>query len=323
MKTAICTLYEGHYHYGVAALSNSLYKNGFRGSVYVGYRGELPFWAANAKEDSGLSWNGARTLEIGEGLKLHFLPLITDYHFTNYKPDFMLELWDGPAKDAQSMFYFDPDIVVCAPWKVFESWAGSGIALCEDVNSPLHKNHPKRIAWRNYFSQYSIALTYKESAYVNGGFVGLEKEEIGFLHMWKQIQEAMAVRIGGLNRSALTNSKALSEEDKSDFAPFSKTDQDALNATVEAWSKDASIMGQEAMAFKSGARMMSHALGIPKPWDNNIILSTLKGYSPSVTLKDYWKCVNGPIYLHSKRKMRFKVFEIQICAFIGRFYRRR
>jgi hypothetical protein len=44
MKISLCTLFERNYHFGVAALSNSLIASGYSGDLWVGYRGALPGW---------------------------------------------------------------------------------------------------------------------------------------------------------------------------------------------------------------------------------------------------------------------------------------
>ena len=43
MNISFCTLFEGNYHFGVAALSNSLIAAGYAGTLWVGYRGALSF----------------------------------------------------------------------------------------------------------------------------------------------------------------------------------------------------------------------------------------------------------------------------------------
>ena len=80
MPTEICTLFEGHFHKGVVALINSLYKNGFRGNFYAGYRGTLPHWAKAASENPCLNWEGAKTLQAAQDLQMHFLPVNTHFH---------------------------------------------------------------------------------------------------------------------------------------------------------------------------------------------------------------------------------------------------
>jgi hypothetical protein len=325
MKSAICTFCEGHYHHGVAALTNSLYKNGFCGSIYVGYRGDLPPWADTAVDDVNLNWVNGKTFKVADGLELHFLPLTTNSHFANYKPNFMLELLKGPAKYSECMFYFDPDIVVVRSWSVFENWVDDHtIALCEDVNSPVAKYHPRRMEWRKYFAKVNMELSFKESIYANGGFIGLSRNDDSFLECWIKVQEAIALSIGGLDYAPFaTGGKMLSKENSEDYSPFSKMDQDALNITVEAWNNGkVSFIGQEGMSFKHGARLMSHALGSPKPWKEKIIQNSVKGISPSLALKDYWQYVQEPILGHQNLTIWYKFFIIKMCIIIGRFYKK-
>ncbi len=321
MISSICTLFEGHYHYGVAGLANSLYNQGYKGSLYTGYRGELPDWSNNAKDNPDLNWKGAKTLNVSENFFIHFLPLQTDYHFTNYKPDFMLDLLNGPCRHVDAMFYFDPDIVVTAGWNSFEAWVDCGVALCEDVNSPLAENHPRRVAWRNYFVTKGYSLKFKDGIYSNGGFIGVKATNSGFLELWKNIQIEMAPRVGGLNRSALSGKK-IPREERGPFSPFSKTDQDALNATVEAWEGKVSLLGKEAMGFSSGLSLMPHALGQPKPWKWLPLKQSLNGTPPRLVDREYWKVMKGPIGAHSPSLVKRRLMFINLGAFIGRFYRR-
>lgn len=320
--TAIVTLFENHYHYGVAALVNSLYRHGFRGSVFAGYRGVLPSWASASTENAGLCWQGGTTLLVADGLQLHFLPLETDYHLTNYKPDFMIRLWNGPAVHAKSMFYFDPDIVVARPWTMYEEWVDCGVALCEDVNSPLPQFHPRRMAWRRYFEKSGIRLCFKDSIYANGGFIGVSLQNRDFLYVWKKVQDTMASVIGGLSRSMFKNASLL-EKAGGPFAPFAKTDQDALNAAVEAYTQKVSFVSKDGMGFEPGINLMHHALGMPKPWHWKPISQAIAGRPPRQVDRYYWKSINGPIMLTSGLIIQQRTIALNIAAAIGRFYMRR
>ncbi len=322
MISSVCTLFEGHYHYGVAALSNSLYSNGFRGTVYVGYRGELPNWALKGKKESIGNWKDVITLCPTEGLELVFIALTTNYSLTNYKPDFMLELWEGPAKKSEALFYFDPDIVVDDSWSCFEQWVNCGVALCEDVNSPLQEFHPRRVGWKNYYNTHNISLTFKNETYVNGGFVGLLKNDISFLTLWIILQEKMGDAIGGLENSIFSKQTYISTIPKMEgFQIFDKSDQDALNATIEAYNGSYSFMGKEGMGFVPGKATMFHALGINKPWNVNFILKSFNGRIPRLVDEYYWKYTDQPIISHTKSEISKKKLAIKISKFIGRFYK--
>jgi hypothetical protein len=314
MNSAICTLFEGHYHYGVAALTNSLYKHGFRGAIYAGYKGELPFWAISAVENPALAWSGSRTLEVVEGLQLHFLPLDTDYHLTNYKPRFMLRLWRGPANQVDALAYFDPDIVIKCRWSFFERWMGHGVALVHEIiSNDMPNTHPIRRDWEQLLTGMGLITHRRLNAYINGGFCGVSQKHQAFLHTWDEIIS-----------TAIQDYKP----DPTKFMTFDRTypffsiDQDALNVTAMGSTAPISEIGPEGMDFVQAGWTMSHAVGSPKPWKKKFIFLALKGSPPSLAERAFWVNVIGPITCYSKNEIRIKHISILIAAFIGRLYRR-
>lgn len=319
MSSVICTLFEGHYHYGVAVLVNSLYNNGYRGTIYAGYKGALPKWANNLKTVPFLN-GSASLMQVADGLQIIFVPLTTDYHLTNYKPDFMIEVWTHHSEPASGIFYFDPDIVLVQEWKHLEDWIACGVAVAEDVNSPLQKFHPRRCAWRKYFDSHGLHLQFKNPIYVNGGFLGVSIDNIDFLHLWKKIQETMALKIGGLNRSSFIKSDQLPANVSGDFAPFGKTDQDALNACIEAYPKLISYGGKEVMGFKNGLLIIPHALGHTKPWMISPFIEMLKGKKPRMVDKAFWNNSNSPISAYTQWNIKRKLVGIKFSSFLCRFY---
>ncbi|OAQ38600.1 hypothetical protein A5893_14400 [Pedobacter psychrophilus] len=322
MKSAICTLFEKTYHFGVGSLTNSLCDKGFKGEVYAGYKGDLPFWANGSYLNDDLGFEGVRSLKVSEDIHLHFIPLQTTYHLTNYKPDFMLDLLNGPAKDVDCLFYYDPDILQKISWNFMEQWVNAGVALSEDFNSPIHEFHPRRVYWRKYFAKFGHQLKYKNPIYVNGGFVGVQKINIDFLIIWKVLQENMAKETGSLANSIFKNRDKLYKKEYGDFYAFGTTDQDALNATVEVYDGPISFLGKEAMGFNAGFLVIPHALGKPKPWKDSLIKSwVFRGIKPSFITKLYWSNSAHPIKLYDNFQIKRKLVLIKIIGFLSRFYR--
>lgn len=320
MRSAICTLFEGSYHYGLAALANSLHGSGFRGRLYAGYRGALPEWARAARPLPLPAWPQARLLQLDADFGIVFIPLATAYHLTNVKPEFMLSLLDGPACDADALFYFDPDICVTGRWTFFEQWVDCGVALCEDMNSPLPQLHPRRVGWRRYYNARGLALQFRVSEYVNGGFVGLRRQDRAFLATWHRTMELMAEEIGTLSSAKILGGQAYRSTGFADC--FDCSDQDALNAAVEASAIPVSVIGQEAMAFKPGAALLPHAVGNGKPWQRSYLRSALKGVAPRAADKAFWAHAGSPIAAHGHLYTAFKRLDIAAGGAIGRFMRR-
>lgn len=305
-RSTVCTLYEGDYQYGVAALFNSLYASGFRGTMVVGHRGALPAWARLA-EASG----GCDMFAPAIGCEMAFVNVKGETHLTQLKPTFMLEIHKNLSSEIPSLTYFDPDLVVRFPWGFFEAWAEQSVALCADVNASLSSNHPKRQAWREFFGERGVALPRSLDTYVNAGFIGVPKASSHVLREWQQMLELM--HQGGIDRSQFGC--------KNDYR-FWFPDQDALNVALMRPGVSCSVAGRDAMAFVHGVHYMYHAVGVPKPWNKPFIRAALRGRPPSCADIAYWSNVRTPIAAFSEATILRRQRAIKIAGGIGRCWMR-
>ena len=304
MNSAICTLFEGDYHLGAAALVNSLSAHGFKGTVYAGYRGPLPPWA--------LTPDPAGTLEVTPDITVKFVPLTTTIHLTNYKPDFMLDLWQNHCPDAQALFYFDPDIVIKGRWSFFEEWADFGVAVCRDINGDMPDSHPIRHMWRRILSPLGISFVRSMDLYVNGGFVGVTKPQKDFLTLWQNVQSKM-VQCGVTQDSLGVGDRTF---------PFTCRDQDALNITCMAHPGEISAVGADGMDFQwgGGGYVMSHAAGGIKPWRKRFFLNLLTRFQrPSLADHGFVANLKGPIHPFPPNRLRQIKLDLFLTRAFGRF----
>lgn len=301
MPSLICTLFEGHYHLGAAALINSLHSHGFRGDFVCGYRGPRPFWASQATK-------------LAPDIIVHWVEVSTPIHLTNYKPTFMREclplMRSGPGA---ALYYMDPDIVVRAPWEVFERWVGNGIALVEDLNASLPEGHPYRLRWHEFYATKGLAPARPLQRYHNAGFVGLPPAQTAFLQLWESVVKWSAQETGNLGK--LKN--ALPHD------LFHSADQDAMNMALELCVLPIHAAGPEGMDFIPGGQLLSHAAGGTKPWRGGFMADALRGRPPGLPQKFFHDYIDSPIRVLPKGLARWRRLELKLAGLIGRFYSRR
>jgi hypothetical protein len=304
----VCTLYEGNYAYGVAALINSLHAAGFAGTVRIGHRGPLPFWTGQCR-----AHGDGRRFAIGTGIELEFVRLETSAHLANYKPQFLLDTLDSATGPAPQVYYFDPDIILICDWSFVRRWADGAVALCADINDQCPSTHPVRRAWRSFFAARGVALEHpRMELYVNSGFIGVSPACRGLLEEWLKLQELVVAEIGG--------GQVFINRDRSFI--FHNPDQDALNAALERCTTPISVVGREGMDFGPGGYVMSHAVGQPKPWTKPFVLRALHGSPPTLQDKRFLGHVSSPLRLWGPGTTAWKRISAKIGALIGRFMRR-
>jgi hypothetical protein len=302
----ICSLFEGDFHIGVAALINSIVRSGFKGLFWIGYRGVLPPWTAPLKRrEDGL-------FEVGDAL-LGFETIESSRHFGQFKPDFLTRTIDqGIAR--RYIWYFDPDITVRCSWSFYEMWVRHGVSLCqEQAMGQMPSRHPIRAEWMRMAREAGWGEPQREQErYYNSGFVGLDIDNRGFLAQW-----IAAVRLANSNGVA-PNQFQKGGRDQAFFT----VDQDTLNIATMFAGVPLSPIGPEGMGFIHGGFTMYHSVGRAKAWRKKFLRSCLQGSPPTNGEKHFLACADGPLHPYSAAALRGLRMRAGVAAFLGRFYRK-
>lgn len=310
LKTAVCTLFEKDYHYGVGVLTNSLYNHGFRGVVWAGYRGQIPNWAQSVKQTETY-----QEFSVGENCVIRFVELTTSRHLAFYKSKFMEDILEYYDPDIDGIFYFDPDIVNKSNWDFYQRWIQKGITLCGDCWYLFPADDPRRLAWLEFAESQGFSCKRQLGYHYNSGFIGVQRQHRNFLLLWQKLME-----IGAENK--FTNLNDL-EDQYYDSYPYFYSDQTYMNLALMLSTEPLSTTGPEGMDFVPGGTIMSHATSPSiKPWRKKIIRSALYGDAPTVTDKLYWQHSTSPIRLYSQSKFQQQKIALLFGSAIGRFIHR-
>lgn len=308
-RTGICTLFEGDYHLGLAALVNSLVRAGYAGNIWAGYRGALPPWLGQLERIDA----ERHAYRVSADVQLIFVPLETSSHFTHFKPRFMLELLAGPARDRDYLWFFDPDICLRTSWPFFLKWQTCGIALCEEINNyHLSARDPLRCQWMEIGREMGLGEPRPLTGYFNAGMIGISRAYENLFDLWDRII-ARAGQMGCDLRGFMPGTREM---------PFHAIDQDALNMALMYVEHPLSTMGPEGMGLVPGELGVYHTTG-PKPWRGSILLRALAGVPPSNAFRFFYTQVASPIRAYSPWRIRARRLECSLAGFLGRFYRKR
>jgi hypothetical protein len=312
MKTAVCTLFEGDYHYGVGDLVNSLFVQGFRGIVWAGYKGNLPIWAQPIRAEADY-----QEFVVAPDCAIRFVKIDSYKFLSNYKADFMLDILNRLQPELEALFYFDPDIVSKCLWSTYERWVKCGVALCEDGFDYMPVNHPDRIAWKKLSQRLGYQKYRQSDRTYNTGFVGVKQSDKPIIALWQQYLERLESE-GLLNLKQFIFPKQY---------PYFDSDQCVFNEVMTLTDIPLSTMDRLAMDLGGSPtrNIMSHAAGgdLTKPWRKAYLAKVLlKGETPTLTDKAYWKHAQTPIQLYSPWYYRWKRMDLLCGSALARIIKR-
>lgn len=302
----ITTLAENHYFYGVAALINSIIKNGtYADKMIVGYRGNLPKWLPTLHKTK----NG-RDCTLDNGFVIEFVPVNGDLHMVHEKPKWFRYLTEVLEPKADEYFFFDSDIIILRRMSFFGEWVKQGVALCEDVNYDMSNTHPIRKQWAKLAIDNGKRITNQFDRYFNSGFLGWNRDTSQFVVDWDECSQILSKLSGDMKKFRVYDRTYI----------VLSTNQDSLNLAAMTTNCPISTIGPDAMGFRHGLQLMAHPLGA-KPWKQKFIKDFFYGKSPRYADLLFWQFVNGnKIKPYSNYYVKYKIVLIKLLRFFSRFY---
>jgi hypothetical protein len=299
MNITLCTLFEGDFYLGAAALLNSLHRAGFAGTFVCGHRGPVPAWANHTAALAPLT--------------VRWVEVTTPVHLTNHKPVFMRACLHEHVPATDVVAYLDPDIVVKARWSIIARWLeGGGVAMCEDINVNLPSGHPYRLAWTDFLRRHHLAPVRLLERYYNAGFIAVPRDQEDLLTIWAGLLNLAGREIGSLADLKRGDPGGL----------FHTVDQDALNIALQVHPAPILAVGPEGMDFLPGGHLLSHATGSPKPWRGGFLRAALEGRPPRTAHKEFHRFASAPLVVIPPARLRWRRGELAVAAALGRFYHR-
>ena len=143
------------------------------------------------------------------------------------------------------------------------------------------------------------------------GFVGVRREDRGFLETWGRAIDEMP----GLGISLQT----LKQGSRHD--PFQVPDQDTFNVAALAHPKRISSLGPEGMGFAPGLTVMWHAVESAKPWVRNYIKDLIfSGMGVGNSHRRYWHYADGPVCSFSIDDLKWRGLNMKLAVMLSRLY---
>jgi hypothetical protein len=301
---SVClTLYEGDHVWGVGALANSLYRVGFRGTLAVGYRGELPVWMPL---ENASGWQAA------PGFELVFFKLPEGRGIHQLKPYAMIRVLDEIAPRADRVFFFDADVIGLAKWSYFEALVEEGVALVLDHWFPrVAVAHPWRRAWTTLCTDAGFAVRPHED-YYGSAFCGVSRRHRAVVDAWWQLTLMLHEQRPEIVACFKPGDRMTD--------PFHGTDQDLLAAAVMATEVPICPLGPDAFGFTGSSSTMLHPMG-EKPWRRSMLAQLLgHGRRPDLYARNYWRYLDAPIGVRRQGARWLQRLDVGAASALARAY---
>jgi hypothetical protein len=291
--------------WGVGALANSLYRAGFRGTLVVGYRGDLPAWVPRAQATAS-EW------QVAPGFQLVFSKLPEGAGIHQLKPYAMIRVLDELAPAADRIFFFDADVIVLAKWPYFEALVEEGVALVIDHwFSRVAMAHPWRRAWAKLCTDAGFTVRPDED-YYGSAFCGVSRRYRAIIDAWWRLTLV-------LQEQRPEIAPCLKPGDRM-TDPFHGTDQDLLAAAVMATEVPICPLGPEAFGFTGSPNTMLHPM-VEKPWRRSALVQLVgRGHRPDLYARNYWRYLDAPIIVRRRAARWSQRLDVGTASALARAY---